>query len=559
MPIEFIDNYNPNYIESSITKKDGTPLWGEIWIYNQFLQINENNFLPDDIWYLKHNFNLSIHPACKGKVEGQIDFFLLSKSGLLIIEVKGGGIRVDENDTYFSYDKDSEYLSQNPFVQAKEYVHSLIELIGKSNLFIYKAIVFPHEAGFELKGPQLVGYKDNFYSKKDYKDLNSDKAINQSFFKFISELSYKSKRHNIKQLNPNWDNERINSKIHQSYPNLTSKEIRRLKCELFPNQLSYGYNPDRIISEIILKENYEILKGLRRNQKVLVQGVAGTGKTVLAQKFIAENLLRQHKGIVFCANLLVKAKFEHILINEYQLDLNYIKFSIFSEKLTFESISQEIDFLVFDEAQEYFDKGLFDFIYEINKKLDNPKILVLYDPEQTIISDLMEIGWYADFFIESGFTHFHFDEIYRCIQNKYISNISNLILKSNQFSKITSEYEKCFFSVKDTISKLKFLKSFNDETNFLPNEKILLIHSRIIENFKLFCKDYFKNEIEELTELNINVPSQKIRFTTPIKYRGLENKSVVVIVDELNISNKTQLYIGVTRAMEELKVVLWKD
>ena len=48
------------------------------------------------------------------------------------------------------------------------------------------------------------------------------------------------------------------------------------------------------------QENYETLKGLRRNRKVIIQGAPGTGKTVLAKKYLAENILKQQKGRWHC-------------------------------------------------------------------------------------------------------------------------------------------------------------------------------------------------------------------------------------------------------------------
>ena len=165
MPIHFLDNYAVNDLESRIAKKDGSPLYGEIWLYKQFLQFEEYNLLPNETWYLKHNYNLSQHPASKGKVEGQCDFLLLSKDGLLVIEIKGGGLRVDENDCYYSGNSTGEYQTQNPFIQVKEYTHTLKELLD-SKAFVYRAVIFPHEAGFELKGIQLVGYSSIFFFKK---------------------------------------------------------------------------------------------------------------------------------------------------------------------------------------------------------------------------------------------------------------------------------------------------------------------------------------------------------------------------------------------------------
>jgi hypothetical protein len=555
MPIHFIDNYSKNNLEMMVTKKDGEPLYGEIWVYEQFLAFNENKFIEDETWYLKHNYDLSTHPASKGKVEGQIDFLLLSKFGLLVIEVKGGGLRVDENDCYYSSSKQGEYETQNPFIQAKEYVHTLKEFID-SSVFVYRAIVTPHEAGFEMVGPQLVGYKDFFFSKRNCNNMDAY-AANKCFFNFIKELGSVSRRRIIKELFPSWLGEKINNKLFDKYPELRSKELRRLKSELFPIQSSYGYNPERINSELILNENYEILKGLSRNNKVIVQGAPGTGKTVLATKFLAENLLKQKKGIVYCANRLLRSKLEHIIINDYGFDPNSISFRIFSDKVSEESISNEMDFFVFDEAQEYFDRGLFDLIDKLMVRLEYPKVLVLYDPEQTIVSGFKELAWYTDFFIGYGYTHYYFDEIYRCIQNKKIAELSSSILH-NEYKKLTKRNMDIIHTVDSLPNKLKILKMILDEKKFTRSEIIVLVESHLLDDFKEIINDYYKNDIEELSENNINIAPTKHRYTTPLKYRGLEAESVYLITTQLNNSTRVQNYVGVTRAMNSINIILWK-
>ena len=554
MPIHFIDNYPKMNLSSVIINQDGNTLYGELWLYEQFLSFNENKCVEDEIWYFKHNYNLSTHPASKKKVEGQVDFLLLSKQGLLIIEVKGGGLRVDENDCYFSSGEGKEYETQNPFTQAKEYVHTFKKLIDTS-VFVYRAVVLPHEAGFILKSPQLIGYKDIFFSKADITGLD-ERAIQNIFFKFINELGRKARIRTIKELFPNLSLEAISKKAYEQYPELSSKDLKRLKSELFPTQTTYGYNPDRINAELILKENYEVLKGLSRNKNVIVQGAPGTGKTALAIKFLAENLLKQQKGIVYCANKLIRSKLENIILNDYQLDPNNINFRIFSDVVTEDSVAMDVDFLIFDEAQEYFDKGLYDFIEKLNSKLVKPKILVLYDPDQAIASNLKELAWYTDFFIEIGYTHYYFDENYRCAQNKEIGEISNCLLY-NEYSKIKSKYKSSLICVEDLKQKLELLSFILNDLHFTSSEKIILVHSNLIKDFESIIKDYYNREIEELTESNINISSSKVRYTTPIKYRGLENESVYLITEELNDSAKIQNYVGATRAMNSLKIILW--
>lgn len=555
MSVHFIDNYAKQNLEAAIINQDGNTLYGELWLYEQFQSFNSNKFIEDEIWYFKHNYNLSTHPSSKRKIEGQVDFLLLSKQGLLIIEVKGGGLRVDENDCYFSSGEGKEYETQNPFTQAKEYVHTFKKLID-SSVFVYRAIVLPHEAGFILKSPQLIGYSDIFFSKADITGLD-ERAIQNIFFKFINELGRKARIRTIKELFPNLSAEIISKKAYERYPVLSSKDLKRLKSELFPTQTTYGYNPDRINAELILKENYEVLKGLSRNKNVIVQGAPGTGKTALATKFLAENLLKQQKGIVYCANKLIRSKLEHIILNDYQLDPNNINFRIFSDVVTQDSVATDVDFLIFDEAQEYFDKGLYDFIEKLNSKLSKPKILVLYDPDQGIASNLKELDWYTDFFIEIGYTHYCFDENYRCAQNIEIGEISNCLLY-NEYSKIKSKYKSTLICVEDLKQKLELFSFILSDVHFTSSEKIILINSDLIEDFTKIVSEFFYRDIEELTEANINISSNKVRYSSPIKYRGLENESVYLITKELNDNTKVQNYIGATRAMNSLKIILWK-
>jgi hypothetical protein len=555
MPVTLLNNYPENNLEKSISKKDNSPLYGEIWLYDQFLKFNEYKLLENESWFLKHDYNLSTHPASKGKVEGQIDFVLLNKFGILIFEVKGGGLRVDNSDQYFSFNRANPegYKTQNPFNQAKEYTHTLKELIDEG-VFIYRAIVLPHEAGFQLRGPQLEGYKNLLFSKKDFENLKEgedDKAINKIFYDFILNLAKTSRSTILRELNPSWSNEKINKKIFEKYPELSSKKIKSLKSQLFPAQSSYGYNIERINNEIIFNENYEILKGLRRNDKVLVQGAPGTGKTVLAKKFIAENYLKQFKGVVFNANKLIKSKLEHALIRDYELDSNKVSFNIFSAKTSIENIDKDVDFLVFDEAHEYFNKGLFDFIEAANKRLQNPKILVLYDPNQSIISQIEDLSFYTDYFMDAGFSHFYFDEQHRCAQNSDIAKISKSILK-NTFE--INSYGKADFDTQ----KKDFLYEVIDDEKFTSSEKIIMVNDSVLDDFYTKIKIIFKKQFEELTELNINNPSSKIRYTTPLKYRGLENKAVYLITDDFSEKNKVRNYVAVTRAMEQVKIILWK-
>jgi len=556
MPIHFVDNYPRNNLESIIKKSDGTPLYGEIWVYQELLRLNERGLLKDETWYVKHNYQLSKHPNAN-KVEGQVDFLILNRFGLLVIEVKGGGIEVDENDTYFSFDRKNKadrYETQNPFTQAKEYVHSFKSLIDTSP-FIYRAVVFPHESGFELKGPQLSGYRHLFFSKKNLDNFDTITAKNDAFFEFLNRLAKDSRRILIQELNPNLTRSSIEDKTWKQYPELGKQEISRLKSELFPVQSTYGFDPEKLHNEIILEENYEIFNGLRKNRKVLVQGGPGTGKTVLATKFLADKIIKQQRGIYYCANKLLRARMEYWAHEEFKLDKNLIQFEILHSAM--DTQLSGLDFVIVDEAQEFFDKGLFEIMEEMDKKNGSPKWLILYDPEQAIIQDFKDIDWYADFFINSEFVHYLFDTVWRCCQEKSIGDIAVSI--RNGHSKRTHEIlNERIFSVSSIEDKLKIVSMLVEQSKTAFSKSVMLVESDLLEEFKSFSSDYFPKNLEELTDKNINVKKQILRFTTPIKYRGLESENVILITSGVTDKSRVQNYVAITRAIYQINVIIWE-
>lgn len=558
MPIHFIDNYPKNQLSKVITKRTGEPLHGEIWIYKQFLKINDFGLLENENWYLKHDFNLSEHPGSY-KSEGQVDFILISKYGVLIIEVKGGGLRVDENDTYYSYNKNSEYQTQNPFIQAKEYTYSIKEYL-QSDTFVYRAVILPHETGFKLIGPQLNGYKYLFYSKADfmtYSEYTEQKAITSSFFKFIEELGKKSRKHILNQIYPNWSKEKINEMCFEKYKTLSSKQISRIKTQLFPKQKSLGFNPNVLYNDVIINENYDILVGLERNNFVIIEGGPGTGKTTLALKYVANNFLKGLKGVMFFANTLVKARFEHLLFKEYNIIPEYIDLQTFSEKTSIDNLKNEIDYIIYDESQEHFGKGLFDFHEKIQERYDSPKTMILCDSKQSIYSNSKDLMWYTDFFIDDvGFSHYSFETNHRCIQQPKINYISKLI-DQNQWGEIEKQYPETIVTFEEEINFLKNLKEIIEQSFFTHKEKVILVTPEIFNYVNELVLKYFSKDIIHITESNINLNVNKIALTTPIKYRGLENKAVHLITSKINEKIKTQLYIGATRAIESLKIYEW--
>lgn len=97
MPVKFYPSNPIDALENIILKDDGTPLYGEIEIYRKLWKDLGESPIEWDVWYdLKlpeHSDSFNYYK----KTSSQIDFLILCKYGLMILEVKGGPVSTKEN------------------------------------------------------------------------------------------------------------------------------------------------------------------------------------------------------------------------------------------------------------------------------------------------------------------------------------------------------------------------------------------------------------------------------------------------------------------------------
>lgn len=190
MPVTFHPNNAIDALETIIVKEDGSPLYGEIDIYRKLWNDLSKSNLEWDVWHdLKlpeHSDNYNYYK----KTSAQIDFLILCKYGLLILEVKGGAISTKHNTFYFGRNFDTP-MKQNPFKQAEGYKYTLkdITLNNFKNCFFCEATAFPHvDYPFESK---LID-SNLFWTK--YTASSFDNSIEKFLIKAIEYSKNKHKR-----------------------------------------------------------------------------------------------------------------------------------------------------------------------------------------------------------------------------------------------------------------------------------------------------------------------------------------------------------------------------
>ena len=98
-----------------------------------------------------------------------------------------------------------------------------------------------------------------------------------------------------------------------------------------------------------------------------------------------------------------------------------------------------------------------------------------------------------------------------------------------------------------------FLKPIRDPNISLRGKDcILLIDSSLLNGVNL--DELIMNDFEALTENNINDRSNILRYTSPLKFKGLEKENVALIVNKPTAINQNEIYVGITRAKYNLKI-----
>lgn len=582
MPIINHTRYTDNSdLEAIITQADGSPLYGEIEMFKRiFADCNNSEYT----WHFWHNLRLPV--SIKNQTEIQIDFLLVCEAGVIIVEVKGGKVGIEQGFFYYEVSRERKFMDRSPFDQASDYMYALInnKIISSSQLFLSTVCAFPHTyMEHTSANPNAdLGYKLWTRKQQDSSDC--------SFADFVIDI-----------LNSDKD------KKGWRRPMLSSKEVEiAIQSLLFTfrdrSSNVYSERGMEAILERLNIDNLSAFQSLQKNDRLFIEGGPGTGKTTIAKAYIEK--FHTLRGLYLCWNKLLEAKINKEIIGCGLTNCRVEQFAsfVFSlqskvdngivitleelsegrslEKLSslFNSIREQTDFvpydyIIIDEAQDVLDKGAVQLLNSLtavtHDGISSGRYLVFFDTEQGYNHQNRRIDEIADAVAQNG-ARFVLDVNKRVPTNKEIVSFAKSLLEGESaielLDRINAEnYDSVktlyFNGAKSLIKHLNAVKAEIREGSRNWNDYVVLAdsstkHELVSESEMFYDRIATIDGIKELNVRNICSDTGELPFTSILSYKGLESKHVILVINGRQEVNQLELYIGMTRAIIDLQILI---
>lgn len=532
-------------------------------------------------WVVFHSLDLKKHAS---KIETEIDMVVVvPECGVLCIEVKGSEVRLEQGLWSFGYDNKRE----SPFKQASTAMHALRDYVVSSDpalskLLFFSAVFFTR-VEFDIESPEWHPWQ--VVAKRDFS--------NQPVSKLIRGLLEKAHSHvaNSKTAKGWYDG-------HLSRP--TNTQVEKLQrmirgCFAFEtNQRDEVTVAESMIVQAT-EEQIEILYSLQENDRFVIKGPAGTGKTFLAieavryalnngkrvaficfNKLLADWLKQQFKD--FTSDTFFVGTLHRLLLNVSELDSNTDEATtvFWKEELPDIALTKLLDgdlddrpydLLVVDEAQDILvERYLSVLDCLLQGGLAQGKWCLFGDFEKQAI-------YREDSFSENDpetleiLRHYSRDYVNfslrkNCRNAKPISNLLTLTcdLKPG-YSSVLGNMELAdampyWFTSEN--KQRNILKScIEGELRYFAHQEIVVLSCRTAIK-SCAATGSLKSTSFILCEFGQTIVPRAIRYTSIHAFKGLE-APVIILTDVESIETDRMislLYVGMSRARVRLHVLM---
>lgn len=486
-----------------------------------------------------HSLNISEHEY---KLVGELDFIVLTPQGLLVLEVKGGGVACHDGIwTYTDRFGRKHKTSEGPFRQARSGMFSLRKRLrsdlhssATAGLAFGYGVIFPDtefpkksaewappmviDAG-DLRGRRDLGEPLGSLLEYWVEKTNGARDVPASRLDVISDF-----------LRPDFD--KVPSLRHRADQLLT-------------------------VMESLTEEEYHQLDLVENSDRVLCAGGAGTGKTFLAAEVARRDAARGSRVLLTCKSPVL-ASFLAERLAEAAVDVLPLE-----KALADQSQADAYEILVLDEAQDVLDFETLDQIGAlVAGGLEGGRWRIFYDVNNqsalfgTFDPDALE---YLQLLAAAG------GHLRRNCRNTRDIVIQTKLVTHADLGNPSAGHgppvEWTFFGDSDAEQRMleQHLRRLADE-DVPPGEVTILSPLSFAESCVSRLRPKWRSRIRILdSEAAAEWPLREITFASIPDFKGLENQ-FIALVDVASLAatprDRSLLYIAMTRARAGLWILL---
>ena len=487
-----------------------------------------------------HSLNIPKHEK---KQYAEADFVVVSVYGVMVLEVKGGGIS-SQDGVWYSENRHGNVtkLRESPVDQAKSAKEALVDLFLEKELTVDVTRI---NFGYGVMFP-------------DVKSGDLGIELTKEMVFDVIDWDRKQLRRWLEKLYRYWAERK---KIQKTLSNGEVSELKKALRPEFDKGWSLLAEVDTVWENLIslTERQYDAVDTILDNNRVIIRGGAGTGKTLVAVR-AAEALNQQNTKVLFLCRSPVLASFLKNRLKHTQITV--LDFMAFREKWELGRLPV-FDALIVDEGQDMLDMESIDL-------LDNAIQGGFAEGRWCFFTDPNNQGsLYARFdpdaleYLRSCSAKVSLSRNCRNTREIAIHTLAytggDIGKKSPSAGGVPVKTKGLDYGSSEQLAQFiaEQLSEWIDDEGVQPGDITILSPVEFEQSSANLMEKRWRRKITVINEsFGERWAETQLTFSTIRDFKGLENKYVMLIDTEKMIGSPTdinQLYVGMTRA----NVLLW--